>query len=170
MRRIFPILALILFFAIGCNVHAQFGGSSGVTQSQLNAVSALIPVPTASVPVPPIGAGSTGTAGFYTPPDAAQKVVVQRTTVNTDANGNWSVTWNTSFVSSTPTINPIPLNTGSTTPYICNVTTRSVNAAAGKCWQVTSQTVGLISLTISLAPSNAPVSVPVMIIGAEPTQ
>lgn len=128
--------------------------------------------PTASVLVPSGGSGlgTAGSSGTYIPGNAASRLSVQRTTVLTDASGNWSVTWGTAFVSSTPTVNPIPLNPGATTPYNCNVTSRSATAATGHCWQLTSQTVALISLTISLAPSVAPSNVSVMVIGAEPTQ
>lgn len=132
--------------------------------------STLGPAATGTIPSSGSSTGSIGSAGTYIPGNAASRIAVQRTTVVTDSSGNWSVTWATPFVSSTPTVNPIPLNPTATTPYNCNVVTRNSTTATGKCWQLTSQTVALISLTISLAPSNAPSSVNVMVIGAEPTQ
>lgn len=165
--RLHYLLAIIIFLPSVAG--AQAIGGAGIDLSPY-ALRSQVPQPAGSAPVPPSGAGSIGTPGFYTPPDAAQKVAVQRTTVNTDSSGLWSITWATAFVSSTPTVNPIPLNASAANPYVCNVTSRSATAAAGKCWQTTSNNNAILSLNISLAPSVAPVSTPVMIIGAEPTQ
>jgi hypothetical protein len=95
--------------------------------------------------------------------------LVQRTTTTTNSSGNFTVTWNQSFVSSIPDITVVPLNT-SGIPIICNVTARSQTSASGTCWEIQSQAVALISLTISLAPSAPPVSTTLMVIGADPSQ
>src|ERR1700743_161030 len=134
------ICAVTIVIILHNHAKAQTAITSGVSQAQLNAVAATIPIATNSAPTVPTGTGSIGTPGTYTPPDAAQKLVVQRTTVNTDSSGNWSVTFNPGFQSSAPTINAIPLN-NSSNPMICNVATRSQTTQTGKCWQVTSQTV-----------------------------
>lgn len=130
----------------------------------------IVPQPYDAVPPGPSGTGVVGSGQMYVPWNAQQRQTVQRTTVNTDGTGAWSATFNPGFVSSTPTVNVIPLNAGGTVPYICNVLTRSQTTQTGKCWQIASQNVALISLNISLAPASAPGSIPVMIVGAEPTQ
>lgn len=129
-----------------------------------------IPTPLAAVPPGPNGAGAVGSGLSYVPGNAAQKQTVQRTTVVTDASGNWSVTWNTAFVSSSPVINPQPINATPTNPIACNTTSRSATAAAGKCWTGATNTNALLSLVISLAPTATPANTSIMVIGAEPTQ
>lgn len=144
--------------------------ASYATNSALTTVQNTIPSALGSIPLGPSGSGGAGSAGTYVPGNATQPQTVQRTTVTTDASGNWSVVFSPGFQSATPVINAIPLNNSTTVPIVCNTATRSQTTQTGHCWQVASQTVALISLTISLAPSNAPVSTPVMIVGAEPTQ
>lgn len=180
MRKINPLIGSLAVVAIALGsipfiANAQFSsGGGGVSPQQMNTaldgLAATIPQPSGTVPLQPAGVGVIGSGLNYVPDNAQQRLTVQRTTVAVDASGNWSVTWGTAFQSSTPTVNPIPLNASATSPYICNVTTRSANTATGHCWQVTSQTVALISLTISLAPTLAPLSTSVMVIAAEPTQ
>ncbi len=97
-------------------------------------------------------------------------ILVQATQVQTDASGNWSVTWNNSFASSTPFIAALPVNSTATNPYQCNTTSMTATTASGKCWQTTSQNVALISLNISLSPSALPASTPVQVIGRDRTQ
>jgi len=175
MRRALSLLPILLLLGLGA-LHAaiyppSFSTSQYVTLTQLQAVQNAIPQPAASVPSPGTLPGSAGSASTYLRGDAAIPLTVQRTTVTTDASGNWSVTWSKAFVSSSPTVNPIAMNVSATSPFVCNVTTRSSTAATGKCWQLAaSGTVALISLNVSLAPTPAPTTTSVMLIGAEPTQ
>lgn len=164
---------------IGGVALAQFSNpGGGVSSDQLNAaistlqatVMAAIPTPMGAVPPQPNGAGVVGVANSFFPADGAQRQTVQRTTVTTDVNGNWSVGWATAFQSVTPTVNPIPLNPTAAAPYTCNVLTRSANTATGKCWQTASAANGLLGITISLGSTSSPNSTSVMVIGAEPTQ
>lgn len=180
------ILCGALILAAGYSARAQFGQGGGtapdlsgyVTSADLASavaasqatVLAAMPQPLSAVPPGPSGAGVVGSGNTYVPGNAASKQTVQRTTVNSDISGIWSVTWSTSFVSSAPTVNPIPLNASATSPFVCNVTSRSATAASGKCWQTASAANGLLGITISLGATATPTSTPVMIIGAEPTQ
>lgn len=97
-------------------------------------------------------------------------IMVQATQVVTDASGNWSVTWNQAFQTSTPFIAPLPVNSTATNPYQCNVSSMTATTATGKCWQTASQNVALISLNISLAPTSIPAATAVQVIGRDRTQ
>lgn len=187
MKQIAAIFALVLSLSTAalCGQADQVGTVIDTTACSLNqaityqgstnalgcvAPSSLGPTATSSIPSSGNGVGSIGSAGTYIPGNSFSRLAVQRTTVSTDSSGNWSVTFNPGFVSSTPTVNAIPINPSAANPYNCNVLTRSQTTQTGKCWQLSSQSVALISLTISLAPSTAPISTSVMVIGAEPTQ
>ena len=115
--------------------------------------------------------GSAGSANCYVPKDASRPTAVQAANVQTNASdGSWSVTWGRSFVSATPVILPIPINTGAM-PLVCNVVTRSATAATGKCWQSTTTTLGGTLLGLLVNPfGSAAGSASVMVIGREPTQ
>lgn len=154
--------------------NAQVAISGGVSQDQLDtaiaAVTSAIPTPLAAVPPGPAGAGTVGSGLSYVPGNALQKQTVQRTTVTTNSSGVWTVTWATSFISASPTINPIPLNATPTNPIVCNPTARTATTATGQCWTGATNTNALLSLVISLAPTATAANTPVMVIGAEPTQ
>lgn len=153
-------------------------GSQGISQAYVdNAIANLqstltsaMPTPLAGVPPGPNGAGVSGSGNSYVPGNAAQKQTVQRTTVLTNSSGVWSVTWNNSFVSSTPVINPQPVNSTPTNPITCNVTSRSATAVSGQCWTGATNNNALLSLVIALAPTSSAANTPVMVFGAEPTQ
>lgn len=179
MRRIYeyakPWVVLSTLILLVVVAKAQFNNpAGGVSQSQMTSalavVQATIPTALGTIPLGPNANGSIGSAGTYIPGNATQPQTVQRTTVTTDASGNWTVTFSPGFQSATPSVNAIPLNNSTTVPIVCNVATRSQTTQTGHCWQIASQTVALISLTISLAPTAAPAAIPVMIVGAEPTQ
>lgn len=150
--------------------------SSGVDAAgpdAMAAVRAQIPQGCASTPSADTLNGSPGAAPCYVSSDATRPTVVQAANVTTDANGAWSVTWARPFVSPTPVVNPLPVNTG-TLPVLCNVATRSGSSASGKCWQSTATTLpatiasvlGLVVSPFGTAAAGAQVSV----IAREPTQ
>lgn len=128
-------------------------------------------LPQASAMVPPTDTltGAVGASTAYMRADAPRPTISQRTTITTDASGNWTVTWAKAFNSSTPAVLAIPLNSAAAAPVICNITTRNATTATGKCWQNVTQSVALISLTVSLTPVAYTAS-SVMVIGLEPSQ
>lgn len=83
--------------------------------------------------------------------------IVQAATVNTDASGNWSVTWALPFATATPSISVDP------------ITTRSATAAAGRCFQNSLVFLSLLGINISAAPVNYATS-SVSILARESTQ
>lgn len=151
---------------------AQFNGTGGVDQATLNAAIATVisglPQPSGVIPPTDTLNGAIGSSTAYMRADAPRPTISQRTTVTTDASGNWSVTWDKSFVSASPIVIPTAIN-GAAQPVSCTVSTRSATTAAGKCWQNSIQAVALISLTISLAPVTF-ASGSVMVLGIEPSQ
>lgn len=143
------------------------------TLGDIAAMKADLPTPCGAVPAADTLNGSTGQTNCFVSRDATRPTVVQAANVTTDANGAWSVTWARAFVSPTPVVNPLPVNTGSL-PILCNVSTRSGSGASGKCWQSTATTlpaavtsvVGLLVSPFGTAAASAQVSV----IAREPTQ
>lgn len=169
------LVVLVCSFLFYGPLRAQFsGGAGGVTQQQMNdAVAtaiALIPTPLVTIPNGPNGTGSIGAAGVYVPGSAMQRQAVQRTVTSTDASGNFSVSWNTSFISSTPTVVVEAGNPGGTLPISCNWFTRTSNNVSGKCWQTATSLVALLGITITIAPSTPSTNTPISVIMAEPTQ
>ncbi|MCJ2085516.1 hypothetical protein MKK88_05840 [Methylobacterium sp. E-005] len=131
------------------------------------------PIPCDAVPGADTLLGTPGSAGCYVPRDATRPTVVQAANVTTDSSGTWSVTWARPFVSSSPVVNPLPVNSGAL-PILCNVAARSGSGASGKCWQSTSTTLpGTLATLVGLiiSPFAAPASnASVMVIAREPTQ
>lgn len=173
-------LALTLVLGLGMltSANAQWGGGSGVTPDQMNsalaAVTASIPQPTVIVPAQPLGTGSTGTAGFYTPPDASPRLVFQGTNVVTDSSGNWTVSWATSYVSSSPLVLAKAVVSSTFNTITCEVSARSSSTASGWCRQATPTLLNLSIVTtgLTLNPfANLPATgTAVMVFSREPTQ
>lgn len=163
--------ALVIFgSSFGLALAQSMSPAVGVTQQQLSAIQALIPMPAASVPLQPTGTGVVGSQATYLPGDSAQALKVQRTTVTTNSSGIWSVTWGNSFVSSSPVIIPEVVD-NSATFYACKVQTRTASAASGLCQTIgSSGIIALLSLALALPPAAAPAGMSVMVVGAEPTQ
>ncbi|AWV18806.1 hypothetical protein A3862_27390 [Methylobacterium sp. XJLW] len=138
----------------------------------LNGVQQPVPpVPCGAVPAMDTLNGSPGSTNCFVPRDATRPTAVQAANVITSASdGSWSVTWGRSFVSPTPVVLPIPINTGSL-PLVCNVVSRSATGATGKCWQSTTTTLGGTLVGLLVNPFGSPAaSAAVMVIGREPTQ
>ncbi len=135
------------------------------------ATAAQMPAPCGAIPTADTLNGSAGSANCYVPKDASRPTSVQAANVTTSAtDGSWSVTWARPFVSATPVIIPIPVNTG-TMPLVCNVVSRSATAATGKCWQSTTTTLSGTLLGLLVNPFGSPAaSAAVMIVAREPTQ
>lgn len=168
MKRL--ILATVLCVSLLGVAQAQFSGGGGVSQAQLNAVIASMPTPLVTVPPGPSAAGVTGSGLNYVPGNAQQRQAVQRTVANTDASGNFAVTWATSFISSTPTVTVTAGNPSGTNGVICNWQTRSATNVTGKCWQTNTALIALLGITITVAPTIPATSTPISVIMAEPTQ
>lgn len=156
-------------------LRAQFsGGGGGVSQADLTAMQATImavmPQPLGTVPLGPNAAGVGGSGLSYVPGNAQQRQAVQRTVALTDASGNITVTWATSFLSSTPTVVIEAGNPGGTNGIICNWTARSASGMTGKCWQTVTSLIALLGITITVAPAAPASNTPVSVIMAEPTQ
>lgn len=134
----------------------------------------VVPRPYDAVPPGPSGLGVIGSGDQYIPWNGQQRQGVQRTVTATDSGGNFSVTWNWAFVSSTPTVTTQAGNPGGSLPIVCNWQTRSQTGMTGKCWQT-----NLVSLTLAIVTAGLSVNVfasppatntPVSVIMAEPTQ
>lgn len=166
-------LALALLSTV-CPAKGQFNNpSTGVSQAQLNAVSAAIPTPIGTVPLGPLLTGNAAPAdNTFVPGSAAQRQGVMRTNVLTDASGNWSVTWNNgfSFLSSTPTVTIEASNPAGANFIGCNWRTRSSTGATGFCQQTNTALVSLLGITITVAPTIPTTGTPITVIMAEPTQ
>lgn len=150
--------------------NAQFSGGGGVSQSQLDNVIAVMPQPLVAVPPGPNAAGVAGSGLTYVPGNAQQRQAVQRTTLNTDASGNWSVTWATSFISTTPTVIVEAGNPAGANSITCNWRVRSASGASGFCQQTNTALVALLGITITVAPNTPATATPISVIMAEPTQ
>lgn len=150
------------------------GGGGGVSQTyvdtQVATIMAAMPQPLATIPLGPQAAGISGSGLTYVPGNAQQRQAVQRTVTNTDASGNFSVTWVTSFISSTPTVVVEAGNPSGTNAIQCNWQTRSSTNVTGKCWQVNTSLIALLGITITIAPSIPTTNTPISVIMAEPTQ
>lgn len=177
MVRIGPIALitsfLLIFFTVGYNAHAQFSNpGGGVSQDQLNAVAATIPTPANTVPLGPLLVGSPASNNQFVPSQATQRQGVMRTNVNTDASGNWSVTWGNgfSFLSATPTVTIEAGNSAGSNFIGCNWRTRSPTGATGFCQQTNTALISLLGITITVAPTIPTTGTPITVIMAEPTQ
>lgn len=180
-QRFFPVSiitsTLILFFGIGYHAKAQFGpGGGGITQAQLDTaiatVTALIPTPSASVPLGPLLLGAAASNNQFVPSTATQRQGVMRVNLLTDASGNWSVTWGSgfSFLSSTPTVVAQAGLPSGANGIICNWRTRSSTGATGFCQQTNTALISLLGITITVAPTIPAAGTPITVIMAEPTQ
>jgi hypothetical protein len=101
-------------------------------------------------------------------------VLVQATNVLTDASGNWSVTWNTSFQSNTPFTIARAVVTSTNNPISCEVMTRANNGASGWCRQsspiVLDTTIIAAGLTLNPFTNLPATNTAVMVIGRDTTQ
>lgn len=165
MRFVALILALIAAPALAA------GPGASPPDLSAYATAAQMPAPCGAIPTADTLNGSAGSANCYVPKDASRPTSVQAANVTTSAtDGSWSVTWARPFVSATPVIIPIPVNTG-TMPLVCNVVSRSATAATGKCWQSTTTTLSGTLLGLLVNPFGSPAaSAAVMIVAREPTQ
>lgn len=165
MRFVALILALVAAPALAA------GPGASPPDLSAYATAAQMPAPCGAVPTPDTLLGSAGSANCFVPKDASRPTSVQAANVTTSAtDGSWSVTWARPFVSMTPVIIPIPVNTG-TMPLVCNVVSRSATAATGKCWQSTTTTLSGTLLGLLVNPFGSPAaSAAVMIVAREPTQ
>lgn len=161
---------LLTFFAGGYLARSQSIGGGSVTQAQLDAVIAAMPQPYTGVPLGPNAAGVTANNNLYVPSAAQQRQAVQRTVSTTDASGNFAVTWNTTFLSSTPTVTVTAGNPSGPNGIICNWQTRSSSNVTGKCWQTNTALIALLGITITIAPTAPATNTPISVIMAEPTQ
>ena len=175
MKHLGGLLGIVLsaYVSVG-SVLAQTATTSGVTKSYVDnlvsGVAATVPTPLAAVPPGPNAAGVVGTGGVYVPSNAQQRQAVQRTVTLTDAAGNFSVTWATSFISSTPTVVVEAGNPGGSNGIICNWFTRSSSGVTGKCWQTNTALIALLGITITVSPTIPATGTPISVIMAEPTQ
>jgi len=156
-------------FATQSQVTNAANAAAAAQTAATNAQSA-IPVPSNVTPSSGTLNGAAGSSATYQRGDAAIPITVQRTSVTTDASGNWSVTWNKAFQSSTPYIGLTPQSASGGLAIVCNWVTRTSTTAAGKCWQLTTSRPALLNIDITLAPTATPASTMVSVIGAEPTQ
>ena len=124
--------------------NAQVAYPPGVTPDQLNA--AIIAGTPPGCPAPPLDT-LNGTAGLQPlcmdRPDRAPPAAVQSGTIATDSSGNISVTFARPMLSSAPSINLVPQNSGGTNlPIVCNWLTRSATGFTAGCWQAQTTTLG----------------------------
>lgn len=135
-------------------------------------IMAAMPTPFTGVPLGPNGAGVTASNNQFIPSDAAQRQGVMRTTLLTDASGNWSVTWANSFafVSTTPTVVVEAGNPAGSNTITCNWRTRTQTGASGFCLQTATAAISLLGITITVAPTTPATGTPISVIMAEPTQ
>lgn len=166
-RDFFAIISCSALAAYG--VHAQTMGGGGIDLS-LYALKSEVPQPLPSVPPGPNAAGAVGSGLVYVPGNAAQRQAVQRAVANTDASGNFSITWATNFISSTPTVTVTAGNPSGTNGIICNWQTRNASGVTGKCWQTNTSLIALLGITITVAPTTPATNTPISVIMAEPTQ
>ena len=152
-----------LWIVAGCLLWASVALAQGY-------LTPIVPQPYNAVPPGPNGVGVVGSGNEYVPWNAQQRQAVQRATLNTDASGNWSVTWNTAFISSTPTVSVTAGNPAAVNAITCNWLTRSNTNVTGKCWQTNTALIALLGITITIAPTNPALNTPISVIMAEPTQ
>lgn len=164
MRNLILILSLLVSWPAFCQTAAV-----GSSQAEIDNLWAAMPQAADIIPPTDTLNGAIGASAKYMRQDAPRPTISQRTTVTTDATGNFTVTWLKSFASSTPAIFLTPLLAAAAAPITCVVQTRSASGLTGKCWQNATNVNALLSLTISLAPINF-VSQSVMVIGLEPSQ
>jgi hypothetical protein len=140
--------------------------------TRVEVVAATVPKPATAVPPTEMVGGSTGTAGTYRPADSAAPRITRAGVVTTSAStGDWSITWTTPLMA-VPVVVPIPVNT-TTQPLVCNVATRSITGATGRCWLARTLPATLLSLTALVTYDvfgSAATGVQVQILAIPPTQ
>jgi len=157
VKGVFIAAGLVALSGLLWGAHAQMTGGPGVTFS-------------GTVPGQPSGVGSVGASATVQRSDAVARLVFQGTNVSTDASGNWSVTWGTSYISSTPLVLAKAVVTSGTQPITCEVTARSANTASGWCRQAATYTVSILGALVNIF-ANAPATgTAVMVFSREPTQ
>lgn len=133
---------------------------------------AAVPVPGTSVPPKENVVGSVGTAGVYRPWDAVQPRITRAgLAMTSNTTGDWSIVW-AMPMDVPPVVLPIPVNaTGQ--PVVCNVITRTVVSASGRCWMARSlpATLTLVTNLISYDVFGNPATgIQVQIFAVPPTQ
>lgn len=142
-------------------------------QSDLTALQASMAQPCVLPPAPDTLLGTVGTSTACSRrSDSTRPTAVQAAAVVTDASGNWTVTFAKSFANA-PAVDPLPINTGSL-PIMCNVVSRSVTGATGKCWQANTATLGgsltaLLNAVVNVF-GNAAANTTVMVLARDMTQ
>lgn len=127
---------------------AVSAATSGLaTSSALTSLAATVPVACTTTPMPDTLVGSVGTATPCSPrPDNTRPTVIQAKNTTTASDATWSVTFDTAFAST-----PIYADArvyGSTTPYICTVSSLSATAASGKCFQLVTTTLPTLATSL----------------------
>lgn len=116
-----------------------------------------------------IGYYANAQQGASNPP-----ILVQALNTTSDASGNFSLTWNTAFQSSTPFITARAVVPVAGNPVNCEVQTRSNNTVTGWCRQSSPALLNLSIITtgLTLNPfANLPATgTAVMVIGRDTTQ
>lgn len=172
MRALLTLAALVAL-AAAAPAAAQISNPPGVTQGQLDAVAATIPLPASSVPPAETVAGAAGSQAAYRRGDAVQPRITRAANCTLDATGACSVTWSTALTAA-PTIVTTPVNPSAVQAIMCNTTaTPTTTGASIKCWitQTTALSLAIVTAGLSLSPAaTAPAGTVVQIIALPPTQ
>ncbi|HSV24354.1 MAG TPA: hypothetical protein VLJ17_15165 [Xanthobacteraceae bacterium] len=101
---------------------------------------------------------------------SALNTVVQAANVTTASDGTWSVTWARAFATNTYAVSADPIGTTSS-PLLCQITSKSTTVVAGKCWAVLpSVVVSLAALPLTVNIAASPGAIPMSVIGRDATQ
>lgn len=146
--------------------------ASLATKAELSVVQSTIPKLADAVPPAEMVGGTAGSSNLVRRADAATPRITRAgmATTTTSA-GDWAITWSMPL-SQVPVVLPIPVN-ASQQPIVCNVTTRTMTGATGRCWLSRSLPAALLSLTALLSydvfGSAAP-GIQVQVLAIPPTQ
>lgn len=105
--------------------------------------------PMATIPPSESVGGSAGSGTACRLANAVQPRISRAASVSTASDGTWSVTWSQAL-DAVPAVLPIPVNATATQAIVCNVTSRTTTAAAGKCWQAMAP--AILSITVATNP------------------
>ena len=184
MRRLTG-LALAAVFLIGSGGLAQAQSAAGVVpdlsgvaaqaaQAKATADAAMAAVPLPANVVPPSeasGAATGAQVGRYALEDHIHQRISRVAVVTSDATGNWSASWSSMPLATTPAIFPVAANTGNQ-PIVCNVATRTTTGATGRCWMARTlpATLTLINALIAYDVfGQSPASTTVMVLALPPS-
>lgn len=137
------------------------------------AATALASACPPSSAVPPMEAitATAGSAVTCRRSDAVQPRITRAAAVTTDSAGNWSVTWSTALATA-PVVIPVPVN-ASAQPIVCNVATRTMTGATGRCWLARTLPATLIAVGALISFDvfgSAAASIPVQVFAIPMTQ